>query len=100
MLSVVYLSACTTTQTDLIQASNLNAAPKSEQQRSNCMSDQQVFASRNSIVSTAAVESAWVYCKRYSDFWYPGIEEEDYTSGWDTQIEEQEDFAPRLSKPE
>jgi hypothetical protein len=99
-LSLAYLGGCTTTQTDLIQASKLVETPHAEQQRSNCMSEQQVFTSRNSMVSTAAIESAWVYCKRYSDFWYPGRDEADYTSGWDTQVEEQKDFAPRLSRPE
>ncbi len=98
VLSVVYITGCTTTQSDLIQASHLNSAPESEKQLSNCMSDQQVFTSRNSMLSAAAVESAWVYCKRYSDFWYPGRDEEDYNSGWDTQTEE--DFSPTLSKPE
>ena len=71
------LGGCTTTQTDLSRgAHHFTLVPSEKQQQADCMADMRLVNNRSSVIAPAAIEGAWVYCKRYSDFWYPGQDDE------------------------
>jgi hypothetical protein len=48
-----------------------------------CMSENAMFNNRQLMVTPNAVKSAWTYCVKRSDVWYPGREDTRTTSiGW------------------
>ena len=49
-----------------------------------CMSDNAMFNNRQLMVAPNAVESAWSYCVKKTDVWYPGKDNAATTAGtWD-----------------
>lgn len=45
-----------------------------------CMSDNAMFNNRQLLVAPSAVQSAWSYCVKKSDVWYPGKDVPDSTA--------------------
>ena len=79
--ALVWVAGCSSTApTTMAGVYQFSASPSSEEEarrRSDCMADHSSFHRRQMMVSSAAVESAWVYCVRQSDVWYPGKEAEE-----------------------
>jgi hypothetical protein len=77
--ALILVAACSTTVPTSMQGvyhfGSEQTSAEELQRRSDCMAEHSSFNQRQMMVSSAAVESAWVYCVRQSDIWYPGKEE-------------------------
>ena len=63
-------------------ASHFDSA-RQDRSHGKCMSENAMFNNRQLMVAPNAVESAWAYCAKQSDVWYPGRADTRTTSiGW------------------
>ncbi len=66
---------CSSTPSPMSHVYHFSSAAEDAEHRK-CMSDNALFNNRQLMVAPTAVESAWTYCVRQSDVWYPGKGEE------------------------
>lgn len=77
------MAGCSSTPMSESFANHFSSA-KEDRDHSKCMSDNAMFNNRQLMVAPNAVQSAWSYCVKQSDLWYPGKDEARTTSiGWD-----------------
>lgn len=64
-------AACSSTPVPLSYVNHFDSA-REDREHGKCMSDNAMFNTRQLFVAPNAVESAWSYCVRQADVWYPG----------------------------
>ena len=73
---------CATAPVSDAFASHFDSA-RQDRSHGKCMSENAMFNNRQLMVAPNAVESAWAYCAKQSDVWYPGRADTRTTSiGW------------------
>ena len=74
-------AGCTSTPMPEAFMSHFSSA-RQDEEHSKCMADHGMFNNRQLMVAPNAVESAWSYCIKKSDVWYPGKENAATAEAW------------------
>ena len=61
------------------------ASAKEDAEHSKCMADNAMFNNRQLMVAPNAVQSAWTYCVKKADVWYPGKDKAKTAATWDAR---------------
>jgi hypothetical protein len=69
------LTGCSSTPSPMGFINHFSSAAEDEE-HNKCMSENNMFNNRQLMVAPNAVGTAWNYCVKQSDVWYPGKDEE------------------------
>ncbi len=81
VIGLAAITGCSTTPAPDAYVNHFSSA-KEDVEHGKCMSDHAMFNNRQLMVAPNAVESAWTYCVKQSDVWYPGKAKATTAGNW------------------
>lgn len=83
VLGLAALAGCSTTPAPDAYVNHFSTA-REDAEHSKCMADHAMFNNRQLMVAPNAVQSAWSYCVKRSEVWYPGKDKAETAGAWET----------------
>ncbi len=84
VLGLVALAGCSSTPMPQAFANHFSSA-RDDAEHGKCMADNTPFNNRQLMMAPSSVQSAWTYCVKESDVWYPGKDSKATAVTWDKQ---------------